>query len=152
MTVNNKLDRSFGPVGTSAGIFILAFGFIMTFYSFFGLILVLLGAFVGLTSTSTRIDYDKKRLKFSNNLFGIIPIGQWIFLNPDMKIGIKKSNNRWRAYSRSNRSLDISNVDYRLILYDTNHTMIMPLQKTDSFDSAKQAMARISKKLGIAAI
>jgi hypothetical protein len=152
MTTKNKLDKSFGPVGTSAGIFLFAAGLIITFYSLPGLILVLIGAFVGFTSTSTLIDFDKKRIRFSNNIFGIIPIGQWISIQTDMKIGIKKSNKVWRAYSRSNRTLDIANNDYRLILYDSKGKEIMPLQKSDNLDSAKLNLDKISKQLGIGII
>lgn len=152
MTTKNKLDKSFGPAGTSAGIFLFAAGLIITFFSLPGLILVLIGAFVGFTSTSTLIDFDKKRIRFSNNIFGIIPIGQWISIQTDMKIGIKKSNKVWRAYSRSNRTLDIANNDYRLILYDSKGKEIMPLQKSDNLDSAKLNLDKISKQLGIGII
>lgn len=149
MTTRNKLDKVFGPVGTSAGIFLFVAGLIITYFSLTGLILVLMGAFVGFTSTSTSIDFDKKRLRFSNNIFGIIPIGQWIFIQTDMKIGIKKSNKVWRAYSRSNRTLDIANNDYRLILYDSNGKEIIPLQKLDNLGSAKLNLDKFSKQFGI---
>jgi hypothetical protein len=149
MITRNKLDNIFGPVGTSAGIFLFFAGLIITYFSLTGLILILIGAFIGFTSTSTSIDFDKMRLRFSNNIFGIFPIGQWIFIQKDMKIGIKKSNKVWRAYSRSNRTLDIANNDYSLILYDFNGKEIMPLQKSDNLDSAKLNLDKLSKQLGI---
>jgi hypothetical protein len=152
MTTKNKLDKMFGPVGTSAGIFLLVAGLIITCFSLTGLVLVLIGAFVGFTSTGTLIDFEKKRLRFSNNIFGIFPIGQWIFIQTDMKIGIKKSNKVWRAYSRSNRTLDIANNDYRLILYDSNGKEIMPIQKFDNIDSAKSNLDKLSNQLGIGVI
>jgi hypothetical protein len=80
MTTKNKLDKMFGPVGTSAGIFLFVAGLIISYFPFTGLFLVLIGAFVGFTSTSTMVDFDNKRLRFSNNIFGIFPIGQWIFV------------------------------------------------------------------------
>jgi hypothetical protein len=149
MTAINKLDKTFGPTGTSAGIFLFAAGLIITYFSLTGLILVLTGALIGFTSTSTSIDFDKKRLRFSSNIFGIIPIGQWIFIRSDMKIGIQKSNKLWRTYSRSNRILDITNKDYRLVLYDSNGKEIMPIQKSDNFDSAQLYLDTITKQLGI---
>jgi len=152
MITRNKLDNAFGPVGNSAGIFLFIAGLIITYFSLTGLILVLIGAFVGFTSTITLVDFDKRRLKFSNNIFGIIPIGQWIIIQTDMKIGIKKSNKVWRAYSRSNRTLDIANNDYRLILYDSNGREIMPIQKSDNLDSAKLDVDKISKELEIGVI
>ena len=44
MKVNNKLDKSFGPVGTSAGIFLFVLGIITLYSSWFGLILVIVDA------------------------------------------------------------------------------------------------------------
>jgi hypothetical protein len=152
MVTRNRLDKAFGPVGTSAGIFLFIAGLIITSFSLTGLILVLIGAFVGFTSTSALVDFYKRRIKFSNNIFGILPIGRWITIQKDMKIGIKKSNKIWRAYSRSNRTLDIANNDYRLILYNSSGREIMTIQKSDNLDSAKIDLDKISKELEIGLI
>lgn len=149
MKTTFKLDKVFGPIGGPAGIFLFAAGLLITYFSLTGLILVLMGAFVGFTSTSTLIDFDKRKLRFSTNLFGIIPIGQWVFIQSDMKIGIKKSDKVWRGYSRSNRTLDISNTDYRLILYDSGGRAVIPIQKLDQIDSAKTNLDKLSKQLGL---
>lgn len=149
MQTRNILDKMFGPAGTSAGLFILVAGLIVIYFSLVGFILVLTGAFVGFTSTSTSIDFDKKRLRYSNNLFGILPIGQWIFIRTDMKIGIKKSNKVWRTYSRSNRILDIADRDYRLVLYDSNGNEIMPIKKSGDLATAKLNLDVLSKQLGL---
>jgi hypothetical protein len=69
-----------------------------------------------------------------------------------MKIGIKKSNKVWRAYSRTNRTLDIAENDYRLILFDSDGKEIMPIQKSDNLDSVKLNLDEISKLLGIGVI
>ncbi len=152
MIKRNKLDKTFGPIGKSAGIVLFVSGLIMTYSSLVGLILVLPGAFIGFSSTMTFVDFDKKRVKFSNNIFGIIPIGKWMTIQSDMKIGIKKSNNAWRGYSKSNRTVDITDIDYRLILYDSNDKEIMPIQKSKTLDSAKLNLDKISKELGISVI
>jgi hypothetical protein len=152
MITNNKLDKSFGAVGTSSGVFLFIAGLIITYFYFSGLILVVIGAFVGFSSTSTLIDYDKKRVKFSNNLFGILKIGKWLNIEPDMKIGIKKSDVTWRAYGVSNQSLDIVNKDFRLILFDSKDKEIMPIKKTDSLVSAKEELETLCNKLGLSVI
>ena len=163
MTRRNKLDKVFGPVGSSAGIFLFVVGLITTTYSSLnelittrslltGLILVLVGAFIGFTSTSTLVDFNKRRLKFSNNLFGFISIGQWVVIQKDMKVGIEKSNEVWRAYSQTNRTLNIANNDYRLTLYDSDGKEIMPIQKSDSLDLVKLNLDKISEELGIGVI
>ncbi len=149
MIENNKFDKSFGPVGTSAGMFLFIAGLILTFFHLAGLILLLIGAFVGFSSTSTLIDYERKRVKFSNNLFGFIRIGQWVKIEPSMKIGIKESNLTWRSYSQGNRPLDIENKDYRIILLDSVNKEIMPIKKFSTNDLAKIELGTIGHQLGL---
>ena len=152
MITNNRLDKSFGAVGTSAGVFLFIAGIIITCFYISGLILVLIGAFVGFTSTNTLIDYDKKRVKFSNNLFGIIKIGKWITIEPNMKIGIKKSDVTWRAYGTSNQAIDVIAKDFRLILFDSTNQEIMQIKKTDSLETAKIERETLSNKLGLSIV
>jgi hypothetical protein len=152
MTENNKLDKSFGPVGTSSGIILFLAGLILTYSHFSSLILVLIGAFVGFSSTSTIIDYEKKRVKFSNNLFGFIKFGQWINIESNMKIGIKNSNVIWRSYSQGNRTLDIINKDFRIILLNSENKEIMPIKKTTSYDSAQIECETLGNRLGLSLI
>jgi len=149
MITNNKLEKSFGPVGTFAGVIVFIAGLILTYSSISALILVFIGAFVGFTSTSALIDYDKKRVKFSNNLFGIIKIGHWINIEPEMKIGIRKSDVIWTAYSQTNRTLDVTDQDYRIVLYDSTRKEIMPIKKANTPDSAQVELEKLGNQLGL---
>jgi len=149
MIIRNNLDKPFGPMGTSAGIFMLIAGVIAAYYSLTGLILVFVGAFIGFTSTSTLLDTDKKRIKLSNNLFGILPVGQWIEIKPDMKVGLKNTHRGYRAYSRSNRMYDVHNKDIRIMLYSADNKQIMPIKKFDSLDSAKTEMESLINQFGL---
>ena len=152
MKTNNKLDKAFGPVGTTAGIVLFVVGIITIFTSLFGLILIVLGAFVGFTSTSTIIDFDLKRIKFSNNIFGIIPIGKWIPIDKDMKIGIQESDITWRTYSKGNRALDIVDHDFRIVLFDADDQEIMQIKKTKSQESSESEVDDLCIQLGISRI
>lgn len=149
MIANNKLDKSFGPVGTSAGIIVFVAGLISLWFTGFALILILIGAFVGFSYSSTEIDFDRKRVRFLNNLFGIIKTGQWLNVKPDMKIAISKSGRMWRSYSGGNRILDIPDEDYRLILYDSSGKMLMPVKKVGDHNSAKSELEAICRQLEI---
>lgn len=144
---NNRLDRSFGSVGTSAGIFLVLAGIIMSCIYPSALVLILIGGFVGFTGTSTRINYHKKQVKFSNNIFGFIPVGKWLRIDPSMKIGIRDSNQTYRAYSRGNRTLDIAQNDFRLVLFDSQNGEIMPLKKINTLVVAKMELEIMSRKL-----
>lgn len=147
--IKNKLEKVFGPFGTSTGFFLLLGGIVTTYFSFFGLVLVLIGAFVTFTSTNTYIDLDNKKIKYSNNLFGIIPVGKWIEINPDMKIGLKKAHRGYVGYIRGTQPVDIHYHDIRIFLYDFENKPVIPIQKFDSVESAKAELTNLSSLLGI---
>lgn len=147
--MKNKLDKSFGPVGSFSGIIVFLAGLVSTYFSWFSLILVLIGAFMGFTYSSTEIDFSKKRVRFLNNLFGIIKVGVWMNVKPDMKLGITKSRKIWKTYSGGNRELDITNEDYRLVLYNSSGKKIMPVKKVDNLNSAKMELETICRQLEI---
>lgn len=149
MKTTNKLGKSFGPVGSSAGYFLFLAGVAACFMSPAGLILIGLGAFLGFTSTSSIIDFEGRKTKFSENLFGIIPTGKWILIEENMTIGIKESNLIWTAYSRSNRSVDIDSHDFRLVLFDDTGKEIMPLAKLNTPDEALKELEIYHMKLNI---
>jgi hypothetical protein len=126
---------------------------VITIYSNWGgLILVLVGAFMGFSSTSTLIDFDKKRIMFSNNLFGFIKTGKWFDIDPTMKVGIKESNVTWTTFSRSNRSIDTAQKDFRIVLCDSAETEIMEISKSESIDKAMVQLETLSRQLGLSAI
>ena len=54
VTTNNRLDKSFGPVGSSAGVMLFVAGLIITCFYSSGLILVFIGAFVGFTYSANK--------------------------------------------------------------------------------------------------
>lgn len=149
MIIKNKLDIAFGPFGSSTGLFLFIGGIITVYFSLFGLIIAIIGAFVSFTSTCTFIDFDKKRIKFSNNLFGIFPVGKWIDIKPGMKIGLKKSHKGYRAYIRGNQPVSLHINDIRIYLYGPDNKQIMPVKKFDSYESSKRELGELSTMLGL---
>ncbi|MBA7559409.1 hypothetical protein ES708_01023 [subsurface metagenome] len=65
------------------------------------------------------------------------------------KLGLKKSNRIYRAYSRSNRTLDIDSKDIRLTLHGADNKQIMPIKKFDSLDIAKAELEKSGNQLGL---
>jgi hypothetical protein len=147
MIIKNKLDIAFGPFGSSTGFFLFLGGIISTYFSLFGVIIALIGAFVSFTSTCTFIDPDKKRIKFSNNLFGIFPVGKWIDIRPGMKLGLKKSHKGYQAYIRGTQPIGIHINDIRIYLYGPDNKKIMPIKKFDSYESSKRELVELSNIL-----
>jgi len=142
-------EKIFGPVGSSSGYFLLIVGIYLIYKSSIslevGITLSFIGAFLGFSYTSTVIDYDKKRVKFLNNIFGIIPIGNWIVVDNEMNIRLKRSNKVWRAYSRGNRSTDISDKTYVLTLNNSKGKEIMELIKSDKLDFIENTARQIAE-------
>lgn len=151
MLIKNKLDKTFGPVGTSAGSILFIAGLVVIFNAVgLGTILILTGAFIGFSSTSSIIDSEKRRIKFSDNIFGFIETGKWLPIEDTMKLGIKESNLTWRAYSRANRSLDIDKRDYRVALFDADNREIIEISKSVSPELAGVKLDELSGCLRIA--
>jgi len=146
-----KLEKFFGPVGSSAGLFLFFAGLIISCFSFAGIVVVLLGAFMGFTYTCAIVDFDKKRAKHALHLLGILPIGNWISIDKDMRLGFKKDKKVWRTFSRSNRSFDTNESFYMLFICDSLGKEILPLMKVESIDSAMKEIDEIGKRLGISA-
>jgi hypothetical protein len=150
MITINKLDKSFGPVGSSAGIIIFVAGIgSLIWFSWVSMILILIGAFVGFTCSAVEIDREGKRVRFLNMLFGIIKTGQWMDVKPEMKLGVVRSGQTWRSYSGGNRTLDIDVKDFRLVLYDSLGKKLMPVAKAKDINSAKSKLDTIGRQLGI---
>jgi hypothetical protein len=147
MIIKNKLDITFGPFGSSTGLFLTIGGLIATYFSIFGCLIAIIGAFAAFTSTSTSIDTDNRKIKYSDNLFGIIPIGKWIDIKPDMKLGLKRSHRGFVGYIRGNQPVDIHNNDIRVILYDSSDKMIMPVKKSDSVETSRNDLHNLSTLL-----
>ena len=144
-----RLDKSFGPVGSSAGTFVFIAGIISTWFSLAGLAMVLLGAFVGFSTSRTTVDFNKKRIRFSNDLFGFVKTGKWIIIEPGMALGIRHEDRAWRAYSRSNRPLDIETSDLRIFLFDSSGKIILPVMKTDSPETAETELVKLGNQLNL---
>jgi hypothetical protein len=124
-------------------------GIITTYFSIFGVVIAIIGAFVAFTSTSTILDINRKRIKLSNNLFGIFPVGKWIDIKPDMKIGIKRSHRGYEAYIRVIQPIGIYIHDFRIFLYDSANKPIMPINKFESFESSKAELNNLNSMLGL---
>lgn len=152
MITRNKLDKVFGPFGSSAGFFLFLGGIISTFYSPVGLIIAVIGSFVSFTSTSTFVDSENKRIKYSNNLFGILPVGKWVDIKPEMKLGLKKSHQGYQAYTRANQPAGIHINDIRIFLYGSDNKQIMPIKKFNSYESSKKELNELSIILGLGII
>jgi hypothetical protein len=149
MKTTYTFEKSFGPAASFAGILIFIAGIITAFYSLTSLALVIIGAFIGFTNTSTTIDSQNKRVRFTNNIFGIIRIGKWIPLHKNMKIEPKQEKNLYRTYSRSNQTLDIKTLHKKLYLLDKNSKPLFPVRELKDNENTRVVIDELYKELGI---
>lgn len=149
MTVTYKLDKIFGPAGSSAGMFLIIGGGAIMYYSLAGIIVIVIGAFIGFSSTSTTIDYDNKKIRHTNNIFGLLRLGEWVTIESSMLLGLKRSNKSWRTYSKGPVPLDVTDKDYRIILFGSNRRPIIPIMKARNLKSARNEVEVLCEKLGL---
>ena len=172
MKKNNRLDKIFGPLANNGLILftlslfvflflIIANGFnvkndfeisdIMLSLIVF-VFLSLAGAFIGFSTGYTKIDYANKKIKYGTKLFGVIFIGKWTYLTSDMKLGLKKTTERWAAYGRSTNSVSFDNVKIKIYLYDSEGYEIIPVKKIKKAKHAEVELEKMSKLLELGTI
>lgn len=147
--IKYTLGKSFGPVGSSAGLFVFIAGLAITYFSPVGLFLFGLGAFLSFSKSTTRIDCGRKRIKFSTDVFGIFSTGHWIDVQAGMYVKLERINKTWRSFSRGNRPLDIAVTGYCLYLYGSDNEKILPIMYTCDYQSAKDAKENLLRQLGL---
>ena len=144
MLVKNKIEKPFGPAATSTGITMFIAGIVCTYFSLVGIILIVIGAFLGFTSEVTFLEKEKKRIRFSNMLFGIFPTGKWIDVTSDMKISIVNNQRGFRTYSRGMRTNDMVIKDRRIVLFTSKNKKLGPIMKCESLEAANKSVAELS--------
>jgi hypothetical protein len=145
-----KLDKLFGPSGSFGGIILLITGLAALYYSISALLLVVLGAFAAFTTTCTTIDYGTRRVRYATSHFGLFKSGKWIDVTDSMSLRVRQSGRSYRAYSRSNRSLDINVRDYTIVLRDARGREVCPLQRLGNRSDADIRCHQLADKLSLA--
>ncbi len=140
---------SFGPAGSFAGIIVFIGGLILITSSISGIILVLIGALFGFSYSSTALDPDRKRMKFTNNIFGLIKTGHWIEVNKTMKIGARRSNTTWRTWSKGNRVNDSAQIDLVMFLFGPDNKKVIPVKKIKTPESVDSEIEAMCLKFGL---
>jgi hypothetical protein len=147
LTETYNLGKAFGPVATITGYVIFAAGVLQLLFSISGLILVVIGAFIGFSYSATTIDFKNRKVRFTNILFGFIKTGKWYDITKDMHIGIKSKNNVYRTYNSSNLYLDISQKQVYLHLLNAQGKPIFPLKNTSG--NPEKERENLSNRLGL---
>ena len=146
-TITNKFDKSFGPVGSSAGIVFMIAGTALSFLNPGFILLVLFGAFVAFTNTSTTINTKEKKARYTSNIFGLIKLGKWINITSNMTVKIMRNNKSFRAYSRGNRQLVVKTHQYKVSLFDNDNKEVIPLKYFNNLSDGKEFIDALNARL-----
>lgn len=152
MTTTHTFGKTFGPTGSFAGYALLAAAVYVLTFSMAGIFLLLLGAFMAFSFTGTRLNTSKKRVIYATFAFGFLPLGKRIKITRFMLLGVKRAHRGWRAYSRSNRTLDMHKTEYRIMLLSHTGDAILPLKAFETEEQARTEMKVLGDTLGISAL
>lgn len=147
--VHYRLDPSMGPSGATAGYVFLVIGLFTVWDSYSGAILIILGSFMAFSFSECTVDFNNYRIRFSNNLFGFIRVGKWVYVSHNMMVGLSDAHMVYRVYSLSNRSIDVSNNELRIYLFNEEGRRVMTICRFKKIDQALVELARLSDLLGL---
>lgn len=147
--INYRLDKSFGPAGGVVGIFLMMVGVFTIHLSVSGLVLILLGSFMAFSASGCAIDTEHFRIKFYNNLWGIWKVGKWEYVHRKKQLRLAHARMAYRVYSMSNRSVDVSDPDWRIYMHDGNSRQGQAICKFKKREEAEEELAKISDLLNL---
>ncbi len=148
--ITNSFGKTFGPVGSFTGIVLFTLGLVFFLLGYLGgIVIVLIGAFIGFTKQYTTIDFEQNRVRYGDMLFGFAKTGKWQEIQSDMQIGFWHSNKVYRTYSRSNRTLDITQKQDLICLYDKRGKKLMNLIRLKDANRKDAELDSLSRQMGI---
>ncbi|MBK3519424.1 hypothetical protein [Carboxylicivirga marina] len=150
MIESNVLGKTFGPVGSFTGIVLFCFGlYSVVIGALGGIVLIITGAFIAFTRPYTSINYEQKKVRSGDKIFGFLKTGKWKDITGDMKVGLWSSSKTYRTYSRSNRSLDITEKRQIICLFNAQGKKLMMLKSVQKDEDMHEELETISANLGL---
>ncbi|MBE0646659.1 MAG: hypothetical protein IH596_02625 [Bacteroidales bacterium] len=144
-----RLDKSFGPGGSFAGMVLVLVGIILIPFYWTGSILILIGAFVGFSGTGCEVDTKKQRVRACQLLFGLIRSGDWIGTDNFQGIRVVRTTRSYRTFSLSNRTMETKQEDYRVVLEAASPRSRIEVMKCSSKETAHEKAGELAKALGM---
>ncbi len=147
MKIKNNLGQSFKTGGTAMGSTLFFAGMMICYYlSLAGLVLVVLGALAAFTNERSVIDTDKRFVKYTTWVAGIIPIMKKVNFEKGMSLKMKKVR-KGHSISTRGSSKAYFNEDFRIILLDKGGSKIMDIQKFNSSAKAGNSIQELARLL-----
>ena len=118
MITTYKLGKIASPSAAFSGYTLLVFGAIATYFSFMGILLLLLGGIMAFSVSEVLVNEDAKRYTYRVKLIGFIPLKSVKKFQTGDVVQVKHVKGKYYTYSRSNRESFTAVNDYRVYLHE----------------------------------
>ncbi|MFH1296173.1 MAG: hypothetical protein ABIJ04_02730 [Bacteroidota bacterium] len=144
-----RLDKSFGPGGSFAGLILVIVGLVLIPFYWTGSILIVIGAFAGFTGSGCEIDVKNRRVRPCHLLLGIFKTGKWRAMDSFQTIRVVRTIRSFRTFSLSNRAMNTTQEDYRVVLEAGTPQSRLEMQKFKTREEALLEARKLADLLGI---
>ncbi len=145
--ISNRIDQTFGYVGSFSGGVLLLVG-LLSINSWAGIVLILVGSLFTFSYSGTRINTDTKMYKQYTKIFGLFMVGDWESIELFTSITVLKNDSVSTVSSQSNRQVSSKANNYMVIMIDDELRYRIPLCKSKTEEGAYEEAAKLSQKLG----
>jgi len=141
MTKDNIIDNNLGPVFPPqvmvGGIVFCGFGILVLFQIWYmGVLMIVLGGYVGFGVNGIRIDVAGKRYKSYTKWFGIRN-GKWKSMDAYPFVAVVSKQVGLTMVSRGNRSMDFGESTYTICLLSKTHRTKVIMRQEDTRKAAE---------------
>ncbi len=148
MILNNNLGKTFGPQLSFSGWILLIFG-IFFITDVMGMLLVVLGFFLGSMTDGVLIDVGQRRIKKYSSPFGLNLTGRWEEIQEHSGLVVIPFRKEYAVLSRSNLRNATVTSDYRIFLTGPNHKPRFPVKACPTKEDAITEADKLSGLLHI---
>lgn len=114
-----------------------------------GIIILLLGCFIAFTTAGIEMDITNKKLNDYWKYFNLVKSQSWKNIQGYPSVAVLKLNKTYGLFSKSNRSMEISDMKYEVYLLDKLQHERLQISSFDNADDAIDFAKSIADKLKI---
>lgn len=145
MVKTYKLGKIASPSAVFSGYTLLVFGALTTYFSFMGILLLLLGGVMAFSLAEVMIDEEAKQYTYRVKLIGFIPLKSVKKFQPGDAAQVKHIKGKYYTYSRSNRESFTPVNDYRVYLHEAGTNKKILIGKFKDETAAREQSALVEK-------
>jgi hypothetical protein len=150
MIIRNNINLFFTKAGLIAGILFIITGiWISVLYTIKGVLVILIGAFLGFSTETTLIDSVKKKIVHATMWVGLINLDGWIDIKTGMSLRIQKPEYSYLLSGKKRRRIEKGDDFYYMLLFDEKDEFILPIKKYKLKQDAENDLQRMKDLMGL---